>query len=132
MEMAVFNGEMAFFRGFTHHRKRATFTFANCSKSSQVFSGNRHHITLLRFITPKLAWRHTRLFVMHRAQAEYCPHTRIVYQFRECVRDTTSTYVMDTQNWILLAQLPATVNHFLCAAFQLWVAALYRIKIQVL
>src|SRR5450830_169566 len=98
MEMAVFNGKMAFFRGFTHHRKWTTLTFADSSKSSQVFSGNRHHITLLRLITPKLARRHARLFVMHRTQAEYCAHASIIHQLRESVGYTTSAYIMNTQN----------------------------------
>src|SRR5450830_803937 len=129
MEMAVFNGEMTLFRSFAHHCKRAAFTFANGSKSSQVFSGNRHHITLLRLITPKLARRHARLFVMHGTQAEYCAYASIIHKFRESVRDTTSTNVMNAQNWVLVAQLPATINHFLRSAFKLWVAALYGIKI---
>ena len=68
---------------------------------------------------------------MHVAQIKNRAHFSIVDQLGKGVRNTARAYIVNAHNWIFIAELPATVNHFLCAALQLWVASLHRIKIEI-
>ena len=41
------------------------------------------------------------------------------------IRQTAGAYVMNQQDWILVAHLPATIDDFLCPALHLGVTALH-------
>ena len=71
------------------------------------------------------------LFQRHITQPENRASPRIVYQFGEGVGQAARAHIVNGNNGIVLAQLPAAVYHFLRAAFHFGVAALHRIKIQI-
>ena len=55
-----------------------------------------------------------------------------MHQLRQCIGHATRADIVYRQDGILVTHLPATVNHLLRAALHLGVAALHRIKIQIL
>ena len=116
----------------TNHRKRTTFTFANFAEQVQIFRQDCQHITLLRFIAPNLQRIQAMFFQRHITQREFCTTSSVIHQFRERIRQTACAHIVNRNNRIFVrAQLPATVNHFLRSAFNLGVAALHGIEIQI-
>ena len=71
------------------------------------------------------------LFQRHITQPENRAAPRIVYQFGEGVGQAARAHIVNGNNGIVLAQLPAAVYHFLRTAFHFGVAALHRVKIQI-
>ena len=69
-------------------------------------------------------------FQRHFAQFEYRAATGIVDEFREGVGQATCADIVDRDNRVLVAKLPATVDDFLRAAFDFGVAALYGVEVQ--
>src|SRR5215472_555274 len=51
--------------------------------------------------------------------------------FRQCIRQAASSHIVDRQDWIRIAHLPAAVDDLLRAALDLGVAALDRIEIEI-
>ena len=82
VEQAIAHDELAFRRGGTNHRKRATLTLTQCGKTFDIFGGNGQYITFLRFITPQLGWAHARIFALNGTQLEAGTDTPRVSQFR--------------------------------------------------
>ena len=70
-------------------------------------------------------------FQRHLAQFKHRAATGIVHQFGEGVRQTTRAHVVNGDNRIAAAQLPAAVDHFLRTAFDFGVAALHRVEVQI-
>ena len=112
------------------HGKRAAFTFADGAEGVQIFFQNRQHITLLRFVAPDLQWVETVFFQRDFAQLEYCAASGIVNEFGEGVGQAASADVVDGDNRVFVAKLPAAVDDFLRAAFDFGVAALYGVEVQ--
>lgn len=69
-------------------------------------------------------------FQRHFAQLEYRAASGIVDQFRESVGQAARAHVVDGDNRVLVAELPAAVDDFLRAAFDFRVAALYGVEVQ--
>ena len=69
-------------------------------------------------------------FQRHFAQLEYRAAPGIVNEFGEGVGQSTCADVVDGDNRVFVAKLPAAVDHFLCAAFDFGVAALYGVEVQ--
>ena len=69
-------------------------------------------------------------FQRHVAQLKHRAAPCVVHQFGEGVGQAARAYVVNGDNRIGVAQLPAAVDHFLRAAFDFGVAALYRVEIQ--
>ena len=114
----------------TDHGKRAAFAFANGAEGAQIFFQNRQHITLLRFVAPDLQRVEAVFFQRHFAQFEYCAAPGIVDEFGEGVGQAARADVVDGDNRVFVAKLPAAVDHFLRAAFDFGVAALYGVEVQ--
>ena len=110
--------------------KRAAFAFADGAEGVQIFFQNRQHITLLRFVTPNLQRIEAVFFQRYFAQLEYRAATGIVDQFGEGVGQAACADVVDGDNRVFVAELPATVDDFLRAAFDFRVAALYGVEVQ--
>ena len=108
--------------------KRAAFAFADSAEGIQIFFQNRQHITLLRFVTPDLQRVETVFFQRHFAQFEYRSASGIVDEFGEGVGQAAGANVVDGDNRVFVAELPATVDDFLRAAFDFRVAALYGVE----
>ena len=111
--------------------KWATLACANGAESVQIIGQNRQHITLLRFVAPNLQGRQAVLFQRHITQPENRAAPCIVYQFGERVGQPARAHIVNRNNRIGIAQLPAAVYHFLRTAFHFGVAALHRVKIQI-
>ena len=69
-------------------------------------------------------------FQRHFAQLEYRAASGIVDQFGEGVGQAARAHVVDGDNRVFVAELPAAVDDFLCAAFDFGVAALHGVEVQ--
>ena len=56
---------------------------------------------------------------------------RAIDNLRKSIGNTTRADIVNRQNRIGRAELPAVVNHLLRTALNLWIAALHRIKVQI-
>ena len=113
----------------TDYRKRAAFAFADGAEGVQIFFQNRQHITLLRFVTPNLQRIEAVFFQRYFAQLEYRAASGIVDEFGEGVGQAARADVVDGDNRVFVAKLPAAVDHFLRAAFDFGVAALHGVEV---
>ncbi len=130
-EMAVFNRQVFLFGSMADHGERTALAFTDFSETRHVLLRDCHDIAFLRFVTPEFARRHAKLFIVHVAQLEAGTHPGIVHQLGERIGNTAGADVMNTQNRIMVTELPAAVDHFLRATFELRIAALYRIEIKI-
>ena len=130
-EQFVAHLQAAVIRGCADDGKRAAFALADGAEFFQIFGQDRQHITLLRFVAPDLQRRHAVLFQRHGAQFEYCAAPRIVHQFGEGVGQAARAHVVDGDNRVALAELPAAVDDFLRAPFDFGVAALHGVEVQI-
>ena len=129
-EQIVAHFQMAVVGCRADYGKRAAFAFADGAEGVQIFFQNRQHITLLRFVTPDLQRVEAVFFQRHFAQLEYRAASGIVDEFGEGVGQAARANVVDGDNRVLVAKLPAAVDHFLRAAFDFGVAALYGVEVQ--
>ena len=113
------------------HCKRATLTLADSPESIEIRGQDREHVTFLRLIAPYLAGRHAGLFGWNFAKLDRAARVPTVDQLRQRVRQSAGADVVDRQNRICGARLPAAVDHLLRAPLDLRVAALYRIEVEI-
>ncbi len=130
-EMRVGDDKHAFRIGAPHHRERTALAFAQRSEFIQRLRSYRKHVALLRLVAPDLARRHPGFLRRHRAQIERSADAAAMHQFRQRVGQPAGADVMQRQDRIAVAQLPAAVDDFLRTAFDFRVAALHRIEIEV-
>ena len=69
-------------------------------------------------------------FQRHGAQIEARTTAGVIHQFGKGVAQTACSHVVNGEDGVVRAGLPALVDDFLSAAFNFRVAALYRVKIQ--
>jgi len=129
--MGVFNNQLLFSGRAADDGIGATFARADFVKGEQVFRLDRQHIALLRFVRPDFLGRHALFFDLHLAQIKHRATVGTVDEFREGVRDAACADIVDRQDRILVAELPAAVDHFLCTTLDFRVTALHRIKVEV-
>ena len=129
-EQIVAHFQMAVVSRRADHGKRAAFAFADGAEGVQIFFQNRQHITLLRFVAPDLQRVEAVFFQRHFAQLEYRAASGIVDEFGEGVGQAACADVVDGDNRVFVAKLPAAVDDFLRAAFDFRVAALYGVEVQ--
>ena len=110
--------------------KRAAFAFADGAEGLQIFFQNGQHITFLRFVTPNLQGVEAVFFQRYFAQLEYRATSGIIDEFGEGVGQAARADVVDGDNRVFVAKLPATVDDFLRAALDFGVAALYGVEVQ--
>ena len=130
-QIQVADDELPLLRRYPHHRKRAPLPRTQRLKQRQRFRRNRHHIAFLAFVAPDFLRRQAAFFQRHGAQIKARTATCIVRQFRKSIRQATRPHVVNRQDRVIRAQRLALRDDLLRAAFDLRVAALYRIKIQV-
>ena len=111
-------------------RKRAALTFAHLRKQIQMLRQNRQHIALLRLIAPDFAWRQAGFLQLNFRQIKNRAFFRAVNDFREGVGNTARADIVDRQNRVVRAELPAAVDDLLRTALDFRVTALHRIKIE--
>ena len=130
-EFLVMHHQPVIGNGMTQHGKRAAFAHAYRLKLGQSFRRNRQHIALLRFVAPDLHRRHAALFRRHFAQFKMRTASAAMHQLGQGIGDAARAHIMNRQDEVVGAHLPATVDDFLRAALHLRVAALHRIKVQI-
>ena len=91
---------------------------------------NRQHIALLRLIAPDFTWRQAGFFQLDFRQIKNRTFFRAVNNLREGIRNTARADIVDRQNRVVRAELPAAVDDLLRTALDFRVAALHRIKIE--
>ena len=123
--------QMQRFGRFANHRVRRAFAAAQLIKQRQLLRRDRQHITFLRFVTPDLQRAHARLIAEDIAQLEFTAASAVADQFRHRVRQTAGADVVDKQNRVGVAQLPAAVDNFLATTFHFRVVALYGGEIEI-
>ena len=70
-------------------------------------------------------------FQRHIAQFKNGTASRVVHQFGEGVGQAACAHVVDGDNRVALAELPAAVDDFLRAPFDFGVAALHGVEVQI-
>ena len=130
-QQVVAHAQLFFGSGGAQHGKRAALTLAQRGKDRQIVRMNGQHITFLRFIAPDLHRRHAGFFQRHRAQVDHPATVRAMNQLGQGIGQTARANVVNRQNRVGFAQLPAAVDHFLTTAFDFRVAALHRVEVQV-
>ena len=131
VEQFVAHLQTAVVRGGADHGKRAAFALADGAEFFQIFGQDGQHITLLRFVAPDLQRRHAVFFQRHIAQFEHRAASRVVHQFREGVGQAARAHVVDGDNRVSLAELPAAVDDFLRAPFDFGIATLHGVEVQI-
>ncbi|MNS93355.1 hypothetical protein D3C72_1275220 [compost metagenome] len=121
--------QLLFLGGDANHGERRTLALAHGLELREAVRRDCQHIALLRLVAPDLRRRQAGLFQVHLAQVEARATVGAVHQFREGVGDAARADVVDRQDRVGVAELPAGVDHFLRAALHLGVAALDRIEV---
>ena len=128
---AVDHAQLALFGGHADHGIGAALAPRDGVEAVQVLRQDREHIALLRFVAPDLGGRHAGLFDRHALEVEHRAARRVVDQFGESIGQSARAHVVDGDDGVAAAQLPAAVDDFLRAALDLGVAALHGIEVQV-
>src|SRR5690606_24520815 len=105
-------------------------TTGNRVKTHEILGCDRKNVTLLGFIAPDFGSRQSRFFQVYLLEFEYCTSSCIIDQLRKRIRETACAHVMDSNDGISAALLPAAVDNLLCTPFEFGIPTLYRIKIQ--
>ena len=113
------------------HGEGTALALADVLKQSARGRRDREHVALLRLVAPDLARRKARVFHRDRAQLDARTPARGVDELRKGVGQAARPHVVDREDRIRLAELPAAVDHLLRAAFHLGVVALHGIEVEV-
>ncbi len=100
------------------------------SKAGRIVRRDGENVTFLRFVRPDLARRQARFLQAALAQFETRALARAIDQFRERVRQPARAHVVDAQNRVFCAQLPARIDDFLRAPLDFRIAALDGVEIE--
>ena len=130
-EVRIFDRELTVRRRFAEHRVRAAFALAQRAELIDPLRRDCEHIALLRFVAPQFGRAHARFFTRNGAQIEPCTVAGAVRQFGQRVRQTTRADVVHGEDGVVVAHLPAAVDHLLCAPLDFRVAALHRREVEV-
>ena len=126
----VFQHQLALFGGHADDGKRAALALAEGLELRQRFRGNRQHVALLAFVAPDFLGCQARFFELHGPQVKAGTAPGIVGQLGEGVGQAARAHVVNGQDGVGRALLPAVVDDLLRPALDLGVAALHRVKIQ--
>ena len=130
-EVFVMHCQMAVAGRPAQRGEGAAFPFAQGGKFIETLRRDGQHIAFLRLVRPDFARRHARFLGGHGAKLEARPAACVVGQFRQGVGDAARADVVNGQNRIFLAHLPAAVDDFLRAPLDFRVAALHRGEIEI-
>ena len=131
LKQRIAQPKMLCIRCFANHRKRASLARTNITKGGKLIRVDRHHITLLRFVTPNLERTHTLLVARDVAQLKITAAASVFHQLWEGITQPSGANIMDKCDWVIRTTLPAAVDNFLTASLNLGVLALHRGKIQI-
>ena len=129
-KITVTDHEIAIVGERANYRNRATLSFAKHPEFIDAILADDQYVALLRFVAPDAHRRHARLGIVDLAQLNLGAVAAVINGLGYCVRQTTGTDVMDQQDRIVLAHLPAAIDNLLRAALHLRIATLYRSEIQ--
>ena len=112
------------------HGEGTAFARADLPEEVAAFGGNGENISFLRLVAPDLARREAG--VLHRdiAQLDARAAARRVHELGQRVGQAAGADVVDREDRVRLAELPAAVDHLLRAALDLGVVALHRVEIE--
>ena len=131
VEMTVFQRQVHLFGCFTDNGVRRALAFTDSVELLQLSWRNGHYVTFLRLVTPDFERAHARFVVKNIAQLEAATAFAVAYQLRHGVRQAARAHVVDKQNRVRFAQLPAAVDNFLTTTLHFWVITLYGGEIEV-
>ena len=130
-ELVVADHQLAIVARGAEHGKRAALTLANRAEAVQFGRRQSQYIALLRLVAPDLARRHARVLARDAAQLEMRAALRLVRDLRHGVRQPARADVVDREDRVGGAELPAAIDHLLRTALDLRVAALHRIEVEI-
>ena len=131
VKVAVAQAQVLLRGSFADNGIRRAFAATQFVEQRQLLRGDRQNITLLRFVTPDLQRAHPWLIAENIAQLEFTAAAAVAHQLRHGVGETARANVVDKEDRVGVAQLPAAVDHFLTAAFHFRVVTLYGGEIEV-
>ena len=131
VEMGVAQSQVLLFGCFTDDGIRRALAAAQLVKQRQLVGRNRQHVALLGFVTPDFQRAHARLIAQDIAQVETTTAAAVAHQLRHGVGQTARSHVVDKENRVSIAQLPAAVDYFLTATLHLRVVTLHGGEIEI-
>ena len=131
VEMGVAQSQVLLFGRFTDDGIRRALAAAQLVKQRQLIRRNSQHVALLGFVTPDLQRAHARLIAQDVAQVETATAAAVAHQFRHGVGQTARAHVVDKEDRVSIAQLPAAVDHFLAATLHLRVVTLHGREVEI-
>ena len=126
----VGQNELLLVRRHAHDGKRTALALTNRLERVQRLGRNRHDVAFLALVAPDFLGCQAGFFQRHGAQVKACATAGVVDQFGEGVGQTARAHVVNRQNRVVRARLPALVDDFLRTALDFGVAALHRVKVQ--
>ena len=131
VKVAVAQAQMLLSGSFADNGIRRALAAAQFVEQRQLLRGDRQNITFLRFVTPDLQRTHPWLIAENIAQLEFTAAAAVAHQLRHSVGETAGANVVDKEDRVGVAQLPAAVDHFLTAALHFRVVTLYGGEIEI-
>ena len=131
VKVAVAQAQVLLGGGFANNRIWRALAAAQLVEQRQLLRGDCQDITFLRFVTPDLQRAHAWLIAQDIAQLEFTAAAAVADQLRHGVGETAGADVVDKQDRVGVAQLPAAVNHFLTATLHFRVVTLDGGEIEV-
>src|SRR5690606_18324915 len=116
--------------GDAHYCIRAAFAGRQRVEAFEVFGVYAQNITFLRLVRPDFGRRHAAFLEVNLLKIESGAASGIVHDFREGIGQSARADVVDGQNGVILAKLPATVDDSQRAPLDFRVASLDRIEIE--
>ena len=131
VEMCIRQRQVLLFGSGADHGIRSALALAQRLEQRQLVLGDRQHVTLLGFVAPDLQRAHARLVAGDGSQVEAAAPIAVVHQLRHGVGEATGPHVVDEDDGVVIAELPAAIDHLLATALHLGVVPLHRGEIEV-
>src|SRR6185503_13513811 len=124
--------EPAVVGGLADDREWAALPFTNIAECRQIRLCDGQNIAFLGLVAPDLARRHAAVLARDRAQVDARAAPGAVRELGKRVRQAPGADVVDREDRVRRAELPAAVDHLLRAALDLGVVALHRVEVELL
>ena len=113
------------------HGERTPLARAEGREAIDGLRRHHQHIALLRLVAPERHRRHAGLIVRDGAQVDESAATAVRDGLRHRIGEPARANVVDEEDRVGLALLPAAIDNLLCAALHLGIAALHGREIEV-
>ncbi len=130
-ELTVVDMQRRVFQCLADHRERTALAGTDRLEGVEVLRVDCEDVALLRLVAPDLERRQRRVGTRNTTQVDACAASAVLHQLRQRVRQSAGANVVNEANRVVIAELPAAVDHLLAAVLHLGVVPLHRGKVEV-